>query len=491
MTHGIGAMEARAAPLPFRHKLGYASGQVLDTVVQQSLGIFLLFYVTSVCGLPGALAGFALAAGLVVDAVLDPIIGSVSDGWRSRMGRRLPFMALALPLVTTLFVLIFSLPQGLETTALFLWLTLLSIGLRVSLSLFILPYQAVGAEISEDHDERSSIMTWRWGIGMIGAVAAVLLGFGVFFAGTNGLSDRSAYTPFALSLALLVVLCSLVAMRVVRVTLPRQHAPAAAGAGLHARLFSELGEVLRNRSFRILFVGAVLFFTALGTHMALGLHANSYFWHLTPDQIQSVTLAVFVGMVMGAPLAGPMLKRMEKRSVLLIGIAGMGLSHAGPAAFRLLGLLPLEGAPLAVLLSAIVFSGGVLMAAAAIAFSAMMADAADEHEYLFDARREGLYFAGWSFASKAATGLGALLAGLILQLAALPAATDPANFAAVPDHSARLLALFYGPGAGLLYAAAVFVIARYTLDSKRHAAILGVLNERRAHPDRRDGASVA
>lgn len=475
------AMQARSIPLPFSQKLGYACGQVLDGIVQQSLGIFLLFYVTAVCGVPGALAGFALAAGLVVDAFMDPLIGTASDGWRSRFGRRLPFMAAALPLVVILFTLIFSLPRGLSPTALFVWLTILSVALRISLSLFILPYQAVGAELSENYAERSSIMTWRWGIGMIGTVAAILLGFGVFFAGPDGLSERGAYMPFALTLSVLVVVFSLIAVRAVHATLPRQHQPVTAEAGLHARVFAELGEVFRNRSFRVLFASGVLFFAALGTHMALGLHANTYFWHLAAPQIKIVTLAVFVGLVLGAPLAGPLLKRLEKRTVLLIGIFGLGVAHSVPAALRLLGLLPLEGAALAAFISAMVFVGGMLMAAAAIAFASMMADAADEHEHLFDARREGLYFAGWAFASKAASGIGTLVAGLVLQAIAFPSNSAGHNgaVAAIPEHTARLLGLFYGPGAGLLYLGAIVVTLLYTLDSRRHAAIMADLTKRR------------
>ena len=50
----------------------------------------------------------------------------------------------------------------------------------------------------------------------------------------------------------------------------------------------------------------------------------------------------------------------------------------------------------------------------------MMADAADEHEFLFGTRREGLYYAGLNFSAKAASGLGALVAGLALDLIAFP-----------------------------------------------------------------------
>jgi GPH family glycoside/pentoside/hexuronide:cation symporter len=480
MNQPIGQVAANRGKLPFGQKVGYAMGEVLNGIVTQSLGIFLLFYVTAVCGLPGGLAGIALAVGLVVDAVLDPLIGSASDGWRSRLGRRLPFMLAGLPAVAILFVAIFNLPSGLSTMALFAWLTTLSVLLRIAMSLFILPYSAVGAELSEDYHERSSIMTWRVGIGMLGTLVAVILGFGIFFAGAGGTMHRAAYLPFAITLAAIFVVCGLISSRVLTRTLDRQHPPVVTHGRLHVRVWRELGEVFRNRSFRILFISALLFFAALGTHATLGLHTNTFFWHFSSGQTQTVTLAVFAGLLAGAPLAGPMLKRMEKRTVLLIGLIGLAVSESLPAGLRLLGLFPFTGDRLMLVISCIVFVGGVLMSAAAIAFASMMADAADEHEHLFGARREGLYFAGWAFATKAAGGAGALIAGMVLQVIAFPTnVAQQGTAAALPEHTLYWLGFFYGPGAGLLYLGSIVMTFLYRIDAKTHAAIMRDLTARR------------
>lgn len=485
----------RIAPLPFATKIGYSLGQVIDGIVSQSLGIFLFFYVTAVCGLPGGLAGIALAVGLAVDAVMDPLIGSASDGLRSRLGRRLPFMLVGLPAVAILFVAIFALPTGLSTTVLFVWVMTLSVLLRIAMSLFILPYQALGAELSDDYTERSSIMTWRWGLGVLGTVVAVMLGFAVFFRGAGGTLNRAGYMPFAVTLAAIFIVSGLLSLRTIASTLDRQHPVVPSEISLRLRVVSELREVFQNRSFRILFGSALLFFSALGTHTTLALHVNTFFWHLTSAQTQTVTLAVFVGLVLGAPLASPMIKRLEKRTVLLIGLIGISLADTVPAALRLLGLFPFQGTTLTLVLAAIVFVGGVLLAAAAIAFASMMADAADEHEHLFDARREGLYFAGWSFAGKAAAGVGALIAGLVIQLIQFPSdlAAHGGEAIVLPQVTINLLGFFYGPGAGVLYLGAILVILRYRLDSRAHAAILNDLRERRFVRDenvRADGTIV-
>ena len=476
------AVSSRSDKLPLALKLGYASGQMVDGVVTNTLNIFLLFYLTAVCGMPGALAGAALSAGLIVDALMDPLIGSVSEAWRSRLGRRLPFMLVGAPAVSVVFVLIFWLPEGLSSTALFLWVALLSILLRVSMSLFILPYQAVGAEISDDMRERSSLVAWRWGLGIIGALIAALLGFGVFFSGPKGLSQRDAYLPFAASLVAIVALGTLASAWAVAATRSRQHAAPMSTASTMGRLRTELAEVFRNRSFCVLFAGAVLFFVALGVHGSLTLHANTFFWQLTPSQTKQVTLSMFVGLLFGAPLAGPLLARLEKRTVLMIGMVGLALSMGVPAALRLLGLLGATGDTLALGLSLAVFAGAMLMAAAAISFGSMMADAADEHEHLFAARREGLYFAGWAFAGKAASGGGTLVAGLVLQLIAFPTgvAQQGAAAAALPHSTSAMLGFWYGPGASLLIFTSVIITLMYRLDSRAHAVILSELRSRRA-----------
>lgn len=463
-------------------KLRYASGAMLDGIATQAVSIFLFFYVTAVCGVPGAVAGIALAAGLVVDAIVDPLIGSLSDGWHSRFGRRLPFMLFGLPGTMLFLVLIFSLPTGLSGTGLFAWLTFLSIGLRISISLFLLPYNAVGAELSDDYAERSSIAAWRWGFAMVGALAAILLGFGVFLGGTGGLARRAAYMPFALSLTVLVAIGGVVAMHALMASRARLHAPAAGEGRLHVRLIRELGEIFRNQSFRTLFVGALLLFTSLAIHSTLGLHANSYFWHLEPPQIQAVTLSLFGGLLLGAPLAGPFLKRMEKRTVLLIGMVGLAAAFSVPATLRLLGVFPFTGATLVAILASAVFVGGALMAAAAIAFASMMADAADEHEHLFGARREGLYFAGWAFASKAAAGFGALISGVALQLIGFKSggAAEGAPVLHVAPRTVEWIGLIYGPGAGILALFAAATCFLYKLDATKHAGILRDLDVRRA-----------
>lgn len=470
-----------SARLPRSRKVAYGAGQLVELIVSSMLNSFALFYVTAVCGLPGGLAGLALGAGLVIDAFMDPLIGSLSDGWRSRFGRRVPFMAVGLiPLVLT-FNLIFALPASLSPPLLFTWLLTLSVSLRVSLSIYGLPFQALGADLSNDYAERSSIAAWRWGIGIFGTLAVIALGYGVFLKGPNGLSRADAYLPLTLSLTVLIFIGALSAIRVGLAARSAQPDEAAPTHAVHVRLFGEMAEMFRNRTFRTLFASKLLLNVAQGLFLTLSLHMHVFFWQLSSEQIQQITLPGVLGLALAAPLAGPLIKRIEKRTMLLIGLVGMAVCQSTPVLLKVFGLLPLSGNALVGFLAAATFVNAVTFALGTIAFIAIIPDAADEHERLFGTRRQGLYAAGWAFATKAATGGGLLIAGIVLQLINFPAdvSASAASAASVPAQTSALLAMIGGPGSAMLALLGTVFVLFYRIDRKAHAEIMAELSARR------------
>lgn len=471
----------RAGRLPLGLKAQYGFGALVELTVGSMLNIFVLFYATAVCGLPGWMAGVALGVGLVVDAVMEPLIGSLTDGWRSKFGRRVPFMAAGLVPILVAFNLMFALPTAFGHAALFVWLMFLSVSLRIALSVFTLPYQALGAELSDDYAERSSIAAWRWGIGIFGTIAVIVLAYGVFLTGEDGMSRRDAYLPLTLSLSIIIIMGALVATRVGLVTRDRQHQLTVPVGGLAGRLVNEVAEMFRSQTFVVLLISALLFNVGAGINSALSLHLGTFFWGLTPAQIQPMALAAVLGLGIAAPLTAPLTRRMEKRTMLIIGKFGLFFFAAAPITLKLLGGLTLTGNHLSFFLAGATFLGGVSQALGIIAFLSITADAADEHEYRFGTRREGLYYAGWSFATKAATGAGVLIAGVALQLIRFPSNVAELGAAAtqIPRDTINWLGIVGGPGAGLLSVVAIGLIFLYRVDRKMHTQIMQVLGERR------------
>jgi GPH family glycoside/pentoside/hexuronide:cation symporter len=115
-----------------------------------------------------------------------------------------------------------------------------------------------------------------------------------------------------------------------------------------------------------------------------------------------------------------------------------------------------------------------------VGFQSMLADTADEHEYLFGVRREGLFFSGLTLAYKAASGLGGLIAGIGLDLIHFPTDLASRPNAVMSAEVLERLALISGPLPALIAATAPLFLFGYHLTRKKHARIIAELAERNA-----------
>lgn len=457
-------------------KFAYGAGQMVEGVSTVVLGTFLFFFYTAVLGLPGSLVGAAAAVSLIADAIADPLIGSLSDNTRSRWGRRIPFMAVGIPVVAVCLGLAFTPPAGAPAMVLFAWLTSISLVLRFAISVVNVPFIALGAEISTDYAERSSVVAWRWVFGVTGALLAVVLGYSVFLAGPKGLLVARHYMPLGWTTALLVVaggtIC-VIGVRRFAAGLPVERPDT---DSLHRRLPRELAEIFSNPSFRVLFATSVLLFVAQGVASTLQIHMNVFVWKMTPGQIQITTLGYYAGLIAGIPLAPLIAPRMEKRTGLIGGLLMLCLCQGGLTGLRAMGLIHLTGAAAAPVLAVNYVFAGVGVTVATISVGSMMADAADEHDFLYGRRREGLYFSGLGFAAKGATGLGALIGGLALDLIHFP--RHVAQTGAPPAPVLTALTWVSGPAVALTSVVATLILINYRIDRRRHDEVVAVLRAR-------------
>ena len=187
-----------------RLKLGriafFSFGDVVDGTISFGFGAFVFYYLTAVIGLPGTIVGGLLAFSITCDAVLDPLIGSISDTTRSRFGRRLPFMFIAGFPAALAFALLYAIPESLSGGALVFHVGAMLVLLRLSMSFFYLPYVAASAELSDIYSERSKIALYRSFFGCAANVVLLVLGYWVFMRGREGLLDREAYAAFGVTI---------------------------------------------------------------------------------------------------------------------------------------------------------------------------------------------------------------------------------------------------------------------------------------------------
>lgn len=460
-------------------KILYAFGQAIESGYLVVAG-FVFFYYTAVLGLSGTAVGVALGISMCLDAVMDPLIGSISDNVRSRWGRRLPMMLLGAPLTGLALWMLFSPPLGLQPLILFVWLVAAKMSLRGVASVFNLPYAALGAEMASGYGERASVAAYRGFFGVFISFAIVILAYSVFFGGDRGLQVRAHYPAFGKGMALLLFSCAAICIlgvwRYGR-ALPQ---PRTAAAPMLSGLVRELSEVFRNRSFRALFLSALAFWTMAGINGALNNHAYVFVWKMKPQQIQFASMSFYFAIMAGVPFARFVLGYIEKKTSVVIGLAIVIATLVVIHGLRALGVIAPTGETAMWMLIVNVAISGFGISFLVVAYPAMMADAADEHEMLFGARREGLYFAGLGFASKAASGLGQMAAGFALDALHFPKAAGMAVNAVVPEHTLRLLILAWGPFAALFGVGSAAAMLGYHLTRERHAEIAARLKIKRA-----------
>src|SRR5262245_20691624 len=134
-------------------KVAYGFGDLVLAVRQTVFQFAMLPFFTDVVLLAPWLAGTAKMVGLVWDGVNDPITGYLSDGTRTRLGRRRPFMlGAAIPMGLT-FALLWFVPAGMNAMTSFICLVVTYLALDTFFTLYATPYLALGAELSDDFHE--------------------------------------------------------------------------------------------------------------------------------------------------------------------------------------------------------------------------------------------------------------------------------------------------------------------------------------------------
>lgn len=465
--------------LTVQEKIAYGTGQICENIKNYAFGLFVLFYYSQLLGLSASLTGLAIFIGMLVDAITDPMVGSVSDRWQSKWGRRHPFMYASIVPMGLTFYLIFAPPEGLGQTGLFFWLTFFTIASRVAMTFFMVPYTAMSAELTDHYTERTSINQFRYGIGVTGIFAVFGLAFLVFFAGEKGQFDIAAYPWYGATLVLIMMAAMFCATRGTHHLIPRLHTVESNEAGGMRTMLRETISVFENYSFRWFFIGVLILFIMVGVDSALFLYVGSYIWEFERGQFFYLTIASAFGFLAGAFLTRRLHERFDKKPIVVVAISWWAFWQLLPIMLWLAGLLP--GAGTTELLSILVamrFIQYVGTVQALVTTPSMMADVADEHELNTGRRQEGIFFGAQTFSAKATSGFGKMVAGVALDIIAWPKGQNilPAD---VPDEKILWLALIYGPIVCGFAVIAVWCASKYNIDEARHAEILLELKRRK------------
>lgn len=303
-------------------------------------------------------------------------------------------LASVLPIFATLLML-WSPPERLEGATLTAWLAVAMIGFFTATTIFYVPYQALGAELTPDYHERTRLFGTQQGTELAGTLIAGVLQTVVMV---------HAEEPREAARAVAVFLGFFMAASIEITTWKVRERVEPEGPGGRS-LVAALRDVLRNRYARLLY--AVLF-VEMGL-ASLALAVPFYAKHVLETAAYLPVFFVFfvVPGIALVPLTVSVSRRIGKLSLWRRSLC------APAVGYLLLSILGPGDLWLACAFVTVVSFGSV---SGQVLAPSVQSDVIDYDELRTGERKEGAYFAVQTFVSKVGFGVGPLLVGLLFQL---------------------------------------------------------------------------
>ena len=429
-----------ATRLPLGIKLGNGIGSIAYGVKDNGFATLLLLFYSQVLGLEARLVGLILLVALLLDALVDPLVGYWSDKTHTKWGKRHPWMYAAILPMAGAWLMLWHPPQT-SSNWLYGYLLLFAFLMRAAVSCYEIPSLSVVPGLTSDYDERTSITRWRYVFAWAGGLVMLFLAFSVFLVPSArypvGQLNIDGYGYYGWTGAILMVGAALIAA----VSTHRRIAKLDSSPPVHLPLgqtVRKIARTLANRAFLIL-LGTVLFnYINLGMTFSTATYILTYYWEMPQAGFLAYAVALFVGVLGAFLLVGFLQSRIEKRTgavvCALISLA-FGVS---PYLLRFAGLFPENNQPALIpaLFTLVTISNG-LAVAAGMMITSMSADIIEASQEKTGERTEGLFFSAYFFTQKCATGIGIFLAGSIISASGFPAKARPGEVSAVVlDHFA-------------------------------------------------------
>lgn len=460
--------------VPMGQKIAFGLGMLANQMFPAALGIFTVVLVEQL-GFSGLLLGLTYFIPKFYDALFDLIMGYVSDNTKSKWGRRRQYVLAGAIILGISFALMWQLYAENGVTYNFWYFLVISLIFYSGLTIFSIPYVAMGYEMSDDFHERTNIMATSQLIGQLAWVVApwfwVLMADKSLFP-SGDVAVRTLAVYVAIGCAILAAIPAFFIPS--KSTLNEDYSPIDLKGILGS--FGEIKEGLKAsieiKPFRKICIATFLIFNAFQTTAAFSYFIIKYYlfkgnedgFGLWPTLFGSV--GAIITTVAVIPIVARMSKTMGKKKAFLLS---QGISVIG---YILLFVLFVPGKPYLFLFALPFFSFGI--GSLFTLMMSMTSDVIDIDELNTGKRREGSLGAIYWWMVKFGTAVAGLLSGLILSLVAFQS-----NAATQTDETMFWLRIFFVGVPILGTLSAIWVMRNYDIDEAKAREVRDLLDKRK------------
>jgi len=442
--------------IKFGEKIGYATGDLACNFIYQTVSSYLLFFYTDVFGISSAAAGLMFLIVRFIDAIMDPIIGTLVDKTNTKYGRFRPYLLYGAFPFAIVAILCFTTP-GFSDVGKIIYAYITYILLSITYSTVNVPYSALTSAITKDNKEIVSLTSIRM---LFSNGGGMIVSFGVpFLAALFTQSTGKTSTGWQFTMGIMGVLGAILLIVSFLSTEERVQVSEAESKVSFKDIFTQIRV---NRPLVLVCLFFILNFGVNSIINSVGIYYVTYNV-ARPDLVKWYGLMGTLPALILMPLIPVMYKFIGKRKLLFLSLF-----------FKLIGLVGLFIIPSTMVGG--VFTARILQAIGTITCGgfvwALIPETIDYGEYKTGKRASGVVYALVNFFFKFGMAIGGIVPGIILS-----------NFGYVANHTQTptalhgiLLTLSVIPA--IFVAIEIFAIYFYNLDEKEHKRILAELDAR-------------
>ncbi len=452
--------------LPLKVKLGYGVGGFGALMIFNNFILYAMFFFTDIVSFTPAFAGAIIAIGTLWDAVTDPIVGYLSDKRDPAKGRRRPFIggfAIPLGIISMLLFTDFGF-NPLMTKVYFIFMVLAFYTFQ---TLVDVPFTALGAELTQDYDERSKLSTMRSVFYVISIlISDAFLIFVAFFADTFADGSWVAGFSYAGALCGILIIISLF----ISYKTTKGYELKDVGEVQKFNLKELLIEPFKNRPFR--YVAGLFAFGIVALSVSATTAVYYFFNNLGWDEnfLGLFLIATAVIGLGGIPIVNTLAQKISKKAgwVLVMGLYAIGV-------IIFPGFLWLDGATTTVglVLFTICMGFGVNLIYQNV--WAMIPDCIEVDEFKTGKRREGMFYGVISLIQKVSSAVAILLAGMGLTWVNYDAMLEVQT-----QSTLNGVAYLYAYGSAVPVIIAIIIGVLNPMNRERHGALTEALKNKKA-----------
>lgn len=441
--------------------VGYGVSNLGYGLITQMLSAFLVFYSTVILRIPGSLIGLIIAISVLWDAVSDPIMGFISDNTDSKYGRRHIYILLGAIFVALTNLLLWNINADLSMWNKFIWILLSVLLIKTFVTVFVTPYSALGAELSNDYNKRSMIQAIKTIFFLLAIFFVTAVSMFVFFRPTaeyqDGQLNPIGYRNLAIASSLVMVVTGLITFFKTKKYIP--YLPKAniiLGNSPLKEFFLKIKFTLSNGDYRAIFFGYLFTNLASAIISTIGLHTFTYSFYLNNYKIGVVFGVQFAISIISQPIWAKISEKIDKPNAVNLGLR---LSIFG--CIILFGFvfmreqIKLHYEYLLIYATVIGFGSSGLFS---IPLS-MIADTVDQQEYETGERNEGVYYGMLNFGYKISQAIAIFVFGILLDLIQFDAALGTQT-----KSTSMLLGISLSLGSLIAFASALIAYSKYSLN---------------------------